>query len=957
MDPISILGTAIGVATLAAEASKSLFKAADAISKSQEEARDLTDQLSSLTSTLVTIKSIVEEKKELFKENLFRRVYEITGKIEKITEKVKRMMNKAKRNKIKIALKLTRVKPLLSSIRAMESSLQTILITMLVAKEQVRAPEERSDAHTHQKYANPYRILAESRVENDRQVIQRLRSELEGAQKKYHNIRALHHHFQGQHDTATWLYHLVFTPDFPQAPVVPSAHSDLDAPTVRTVDTKEALREVRSYQEAMLARGSGSTSNVPMATIPERRGTTTTQPSTSRRSTMSNNSITGPGSEIASVGDEEDMSGDWESEQSDAESDDDAENQLVLRNSIGAHQWNLTRITDPAATTVDNLLHKFTTLSDSQIQASSLPLHVASRPDTAMGESEGIPETSHDHTENRPASIDVESHVSSHITDAESEKEQEPEIRGLLMAIEDTTSGQGTIQNDKRPSIPSIYHINPEIMPLTHDVSAIPIHMLPKAILFTLSTRIRSKIRQLDLLTLLHRTGNRIRFSSLMGLQSIAEEKLKKLEQKAQDERLKKLEGYVQETREQQLQEEARESATAAKEEACERKKRDEEIQASLAELTSRQKEDEAKRMQERLLAALDARREEAEVKAASERERYLKLETQHKEDVERRVTEALARTKEVFQTEITDLKDMAQEAEASARAAMRSKKLAEAESAKRARDAVRKTAEQEKGKLIEDHREALSYFQERLLEVEQAKAAAEALLFEQRATPTRQLRLEDENGWKPVYRRKTELGQTWFIGHDPVQIDFFTPRYRPQIHPARTKRKDTSENVIIGSEWIDEDVVKLTGLKYEYAQGFFIFRSDLSVRDIDNLVFRTMLHREDDLHKAFNLNAGTSSDEETESLAEDSDTYESKEDGSNSFRDSGYQDWAEITGRTQHLKDLQLFGTVIEDGWVRTFSAFAVNKWPTSGTPESETEHEEAGPKGTENARRVAAC
>lgn len=216
------------------------------------------------------------------------------------------------------------------------------------------------------------------------------------------------------------------------------------------------------------------------------------------------------------------------------------------------------------------------------------------------------------------------------------------------------------------------------------------------------------------------------------------------MEQRAQDERLKKLEGYVQETREQQLQEEARESATAAKEEACERKKRDEEIQASLAELTSRQKEDEAKRMQEQLLAALDARREEAEVKAASERERYLKLETQHKDDIERRVTEALARTKEVFQKEITDLKDMVREAKASARAAMRSKKLAEAESAKRARDAVRKTAEQEKGKLIEDHREALSYSQERLLEVEQAKAVAEALLFEQRATPTRQLRLED---------------------------------------------------------------------------------------------------------------------------------------------------------------------------------------------------------------------
>lgn len=585
--------------------------------------------------------------------------------------------------------------------------------------------------------------------------------------------------------------------------MVPSTHSDLDAPTVRTVrtvDTEEALREVRSYQAAMLARGAGSTSNVPMATIPERRGTTTTQPSTSRRSTMSNNSITGPDSEIASVGDEEDMSGDWESEQSDAESDDDAENQLVLRNSIGAHQWNLTRITDPAATTVDNLLHKFTTLSDSQIQASSLPLHVASRPDTAMGESEGIPETSHDHAEDRPASIDVESHVSSHISDAESESEQEPEIRGRHRPSSSPTkerhqAGHNRASHGHRgyhqrprhhterretqqpqhlphqsrnhaPHPQRFSHSNsyaPESNPF-HPFYQNPLNNPPVGSSYAAPPNWESHFnppfqpyghvihRSLSPLRRRGRSWSPQRATAtppappppLPVNEPTAEEKLKKMEQRAQDERLKKLEGYVQETREQQLQEEARESATAAKEEACERKKRDEEIQASLAELTSRQKEDEAKRMQEQLLAALDARREEAEVKAASERERYLKLETQHKDDIERRVTEALARTKEVFEKEITDLKDMAREAKASARAAMRSKKLAEAESAKRARDAVRKTAEQEKGKLIEDHREALSYSQERLLEVEQAKAVAEALLFEQRATPTRQLRLED---------------------------------------------------------------------------------------------------------------------------------------------------------------------------------------------------------------------
>lgn len=141
MDPISILGTAIGVATLAAEVSKSLFRAADAISKSQEEARDLTDQLCSLTSILTTIKTIVEEKRELFNEMLYRNLQEITMRIEGIAEKVKRMV-RSRSNRLRLAFRLDRVKPLLNSIKAMESSLQTILITMLVAKEQVKAPNE-----------------------------------------------------------------------------------------------------------------------------------------------------------------------------------------------------------------------------------------------------------------------------------------------------------------------------------------------------------------------------------------------------------------------------------------------------------------------------------------------------------------------------------------------------------------------------------------------------------------------------------------------------------------------------------------------------------------------------------------------------------------------------------------------------------------------------------------------
>ncbi|KAL1627617.1 hypothetical protein SLS56_006338 [Neofusicoccum ribis] len=434
------------------------------------------------------------------------------------------------------------------------------------------------------------------------------------------------------------------------------------------------------------------------------------------------------------------------------------------------------------------------------------------------------------------------------------------------------------------------------------------------------------------------------------------------LEHKERNERLAKLEDFIRETRDEKLQEEAKAAASAAKEEAIERRNRDDQIRASLVELTSRQKGEEVKRNQEQLLAALDARREEAEAKAAAEHEKYLKLEVQRNEDADRRVAEALAETRAVFAEEMAELKNAAQKAAASARAAMKSKKLAEAESAKRARDAAQKTAEEEKRRLIDEYKLLLEEYRTRLLDVEQAEAAAEARHQETKAAPTRQLRMEDgdrrmelietQHGMSEPLANTDFLASTFFQNRKPSP--FFS---RAGRSPARPRTQRTTSDVrSLSSEESEEDrrdalsgktvvllpsaentsesemleirtalqesgfsasnsLVPFKGHKARRSKGIpatFQWDSPLSAesqllltmkehgwkpiyrRITDTLVSLTMQRREINLHKRYNLTIEAPSDQETESSVDDSEMYQSKEQGA--FEDPGYQDqgWTE---------------------------------------------------------------
>ncbi|KAF5851595.1 hypothetical protein GGP41_004396 [Bipolaris sorokiniana] len=66
------------------------------------------------------------------------------------------------------------------------------------------------------------------------------------------------------------------------------------------------------------------------------------------------------------------------------------------------------------------------------------------------------------------------------------------------------------------------------------------------------------------------------------------------------------------------------------------------------------------------------------------------------------------------------------------------------------------------------------------------------------------------QNGWMPVYMRGSR--QTWFHGPHPIHTRFLQPNYAPQINQA-TASSDSF--LLIGREWVEEEALRLAGIKY----------------------------------------------------------------------------------------------------------------------------------------------
>jgi hypothetical protein len=74
--------------------------------------------------------------------------------------------------------------------------------------------------------------------------------------------------------------------------------------------------------------------------------------------------------------------------------------------------------------------------------------------------------------------------------------------------------------------------------------------------------------------------------------------------------------------------------------------------------------------------------------------------------------------------------------------------------------------------------------------------------------------------GWKPVYMRGTDAGQTWFYGEVVVHIRRFTDAYTPQDGAIEVEKEaeklGVKEYLIIGSEWIEEEALSRHGFQFQ---------------------------------------------------------------------------------------------------------------------------------------------
>ncbi|KAF1838994.1 hypothetical protein BDW02DRAFT_644118 [Decorospora gaudefroyi] len=104
--------------------------------------------------------------------------------------------------------------------------------------------------------------------------------------------------------------------------------------------------------------------------------------------------------------------------------------------------------------------------------------------------------------------------------------------------------------------------------------------------------------------------------------------------------------------------------------------------------------------------------------------------------------------------------------------------------------------------------------------------------------------------GWKPIYMRSCDQGQTWFHGAHPIHIRFLTPAYIPQLqlHSDTPTATPANARVLVGTDIIDEAALQLLHIEYQVCDeqpGFWVLEADMTYDDICALVSTSFMLRE----------------------------------------------------------------------------------------------------------------
>ncbi|KAL1614375.1 hypothetical protein SLS54_009802 [Diplodia seriata] len=206
MDPISIIGTAVGVGAVAVELSFKLHEIARTLKDASKEIEDIASEMSILTMILENIDNCLHNHRDLYKDRLGHDVVQILVRFGALTDELKSLLLNLTRKKFarwRFFKKRPWFQELLKKMEAVKTSMNLVLSVMNLAQ-------------VHRR-----RTVAENMVETTRLSVERLQKadnetfESDGAGQTQISIRNGPHL---QNDTAVWLYRLVYTSEpSPQA--------------------------------------------------------------------------------------------------------------------------------------------------------------------------------------------------------------------------------------------------------------------------------------------------------------------------------------------------------------------------------------------------------------------------------------------------------------------------------------------------------------------------------------------------------------------------------------------------------------------------------------------------------------------------------------------------------------------------------------------------------------------
>jgi hypothetical protein len=132
-DPVSLLGTIAGVASLAASVSVTLYDVIGVVKNAPKDMSEIAGDLSLLSSILENVREIVQHP-GIYKGKLAHDLIRILSKVEELAREIKRKLKNRRGIKQVVWLFRSRtVKELRGKIKAQKSTLNTVLSTLQLA--------------------------------------------------------------------------------------------------------------------------------------------------------------------------------------------------------------------------------------------------------------------------------------------------------------------------------------------------------------------------------------------------------------------------------------------------------------------------------------------------------------------------------------------------------------------------------------------------------------------------------------------------------------------------------------------------------------------------------------------------------------------------------------------------------------------------------------------------------